>query len=139
MSSDRTCQLTDPANTTLLDIAVAVVLGNPKYEDCEQHGICRVERLHEFLPCACGHRAPALLRMSKFGPESMIFNKLSVGRDTYEKHFSGGGFRVESHFVFSETFLESLRLSGKQYRIAPGVYPILEHGGLIEILFGIKG
>jgi len=129
-SSEGVCPKINP-----MEIAVAVVLGNPQYEDCSQHGICRVDRFDDYIPCDCPHYLPAILRLSDTGMESLVFQRINISQATFEKHFESAGFRVDTMFRFSKEFQEDINWSGDAISIEPGFYPLRKSADKLEILF----
>jgi hypothetical protein len=117
-----------------LEIAVAVVLGNPQYEDCSQHGICRVDRLNDYEPCNCPHQMPAILKLGAKGIESLVFQIINMARETWEKHFGSDQFRIDACFCFSSEFMKSVNRPGTLC-IEQGFYPLQKSEERIEILF----
>ena len=99
LSSEAICSKVNP-----MEIAVAVVLGNPRYEDCSQHGICRVDRLNEYEPCNCPHQLPAVIRLGDAGVESLVFQRNNMSQATFEKHFETSLFKIDTQFSFSKEF-----------------------------------
>ena len=113
--------------------AAEVIFGSPE-KNCAGAGICKVlspvahRRASGCLNC---RRANALIST---GPlESLLFRfvRQSMSREMIQENFGSGFFLVENAFHFQ---LAPLQQPGR-ITIAPGVYPVVQSPGFLNVWF----
>lgn len=106
------------------DVEVSVRFGNPKYDDCRNFGICKMELSNESNIDTKDkiHFATAKLKIDK-NKMWLCFNRSSIHPKTRSLYFRSGIFRVEKEKYIGKEICDQLNLN--QFVILPKDYKII--------------
>ncbi|MCC6280431.1 MAG: hypothetical protein IT262_07525 [Saprospiraceae bacterium] len=124
--------------TQNVSISAIVVLGNPRYPDCSQHGICRIDT--SATPnCGCRHQTKAWLSVPQPGVVRLVFEYAAMQEASVEYFFQNSHFLIDSGYLLPDSIMEKLGLPGELLLIEPGEYLISRYAGFLEITFQPPG
>jgi hypothetical protein len=117
-------------------MAANVILGNPRYLDCLQHGICHIDPVNEtFVPCGCPNQAMAWVSIGANGHLHLSFLEQTLRPEVLHKFFSNPTFIIQETFVPNDNIGAFFGTNAEVLRILPGEYPMVRHNGRIEVSF----
>jgi hypothetical protein len=117
-------------------LAANVVLGNPRFMDCSQHGICHIDPVNaDFKPCGCPNQAMAWVRRTASGRLCLSFMEAILRPEILDGFFENDLFLIENTFSPSDLLCSLLQLEKDQARIEPGAYLITRRGAWLEVSF----
>lgn len=120
-------------------ISAEVVLGSPRFADCRNFGICRMNLAPQNSSCNCKDCLACFLRID--APTGRLLIHLpvtSISKTARQRFFSADTFRIDDPFYLPKAISAALAISANGYYIDKGEYPLLDDAHFLTVSLRLK-